>query len=146
MLSGKLLKVEQNAVWVASPSLREPLRFPAGALRSLVFNVGQRGPFDDAGRCPHRHARLRGGAPVRLPHSRGQKQQASCLAWQPLESATGSPLRPSVSGRIQYRETPAAHPVAPVQPRRVRRQVNIGVNGGAAMVIVEDGNVRHSSA
>ena len=142
MLSGKLLKVEQNAVWVASPSLREPLRFPAGALRSLVFNVGQRGPSTTPD-----GARI-GMLDCEGVHLSGclipavKKQQASCLAWQPLESATGSPLRPSVSGRIQYRETPAAHPVAPVQPRRVRRQVNIGVNGGAAMVIVEDGNVR----
>jgi peroxiredoxin len=140
MLSGKLLKVEKNAVWIASPALREPLRFSVGTLRSLVFNVGQRGLLTTP-----EGARI-GTLDCEGVHLSGclipavKKQDASCLAWQPLESTTGSPLRPSVSGRIQYRETPAARNQ---QPRPVRRQVTrLGVNGGVVMGIIEEGNVR----
>ncbi len=141
MLSGKLLKVEQNAVWVASPSLREPLRFPAGALRFLVFNVGQRGPSTtpDGARigmldCEGVHL---SGCLI----SAVKKQRASCLAWQPLESATGGPLRLRLSGRIQIVRRRPLIPSLPCSlyvcaASEYRRQWR------AAMVIVEDGNVR----
>ena len=36
------------------------------------------------------------------------KPGSSCLVWQPQGSATASPLRPGVSGRIVYREPPPA--------------------------------------
>jgi peroxiredoxin len=130
LVSGKLLKVEKHAVWIACPALSEPLPLAEAALRSLVFNVGQRGPST----APE-GARI-GMLDCDGVHLSGclipavKKKDVSCLSWQPLESTTGSAIRPSVNGRIVYHEPKV---VRPQPPRRVRRQVGIGVNNGFVM-------------
>jgi peroxiredoxin len=101
-LGGELKKVEDGALWLALPGVAEPLRLPASGLRSLVvLHSYVTPPADDAqkGRLEMEGVRLQG----HLVDGR-ERPGSSCLAWQPLGSATASPLRPGVSGRIVYRE------------------------------------------
>ena len=108
-VSGRLLKVANNAIWIASPGIREPLGVPLAELRSMVVihdesttappDTGVRGTYLSDG------VRLVG----HLIDGR-RTADASCLVWQPDGSATGSPLRPDASGRIVYREIPVPAP------------------------------------
>ena len=107
-VSGSLLKVEKQAIWLSCPSVREPLRLPLAGLRSLVVSGWESGPstMPDGSRRG-----ILESDGVRLPGcliDGVRKKDASCLIWQPQESATASPLRPAADGRIVYRESPAA--------------------------------------
>jgi peroxiredoxin len=123
-VSGSLLKVENKTIWIACPSVREPLRLPLAGLRSLIFNGGETAPSTTpdgsrSGILESDGVRL----PGRLIDGR-QKKNASCLIWQPQESATSSPLRPAAAGRIVYRESPAARP-QPREAQGIRRVVRL---------------------
>ncbi|HET6324302.1 MAG TPA: TlpA disulfide reductase family protein [Planctomycetaceae bacterium] len=103
--SGQLLKIENGKIWLASPTVRDPLRLPLAGLRSLI--VHQPGPagkkVEGVGTLEIEGARLAGTL------SEGHETAgSSCLCWQPRGSATASALKPSVSGRIVFREM-AAH-------------------------------------
>src|SRR5262249_22739482 len=53
---------------------------------------------------------------------------ASCLVWHPDGSATASPLRPGVSGKILYKEQPARPTPTPVNVNQ-RAQAGGGMGG-----------------
>jgi len=98
--SGELIKVEKGELWLSVPGISEPLRLPVAALRALVVTRHEAVVFatdELTGVLEADAVRLHG----RLADGRAQSG-SSCLAWQPLGSATASPLRPGVSGRIDF--------------------------------------------
>ena len=109
-LSGTLEKVEKGALHLTVPGVRETLRLPSAGLRSLIALKPSIIPTEMekpplSGRLELDGVRLNG----RLIDGR-ERAGASCLVWQPLGSASGSPLRPGVSGRIVYKEPPPPRP------------------------------------
>ncbi len=134
-VSGELVKVEGGAVWLAAPGTKERLRLPIDGLRSLVVlrhqapeappDAGPTGTLEADG------LRLRG----RLADAR-EAPAASCLAWQPLESATAAPLRPGISAKIIYHElSPAVarQPGATGQAKNAGR-VMVAIAGNGVVV------------
>lgn len=130
-LSGGLVKVQDGSLWLSAPGTRERLRLPVEGLRSLIVlrheapaplaETGPTGTFESEG------IRLRG----RLLDG-GHAPSASCLLWQPVESAAASPLRPGVSGKIVYREPPPPPPA---------RQTVQAANGGRMMIAIAGNGV-----
>jgi thiol-disulfide isomerase/thioredoxin len=134
-VSGELVKVEGGEVTMTAPGIQEPIRLPIAALRSLVVmrHPGEppkeENPGVLEGELLHLHGRL---------IDAHEQPGASCLAWQPTASNTASPLRPGVSGRIVYKENPAAraaaagHRTVAVQQRVVVRAqpAPVGIVGG----------------
>ncbi|MBI5759549.1 MAG: TlpA family protein disulfide reductase, partial [Planctomycetales bacterium] len=126
-VSGELSRVANDHLRLTSPGIQEPLRLPLDELRSLVVlqhedasataaSEGQAGMLELDG------VRLRG----RLINGREQRD-ASCLVWQPEQSATASPLRPDAAGRIVYREPPP--PPKPVRQVPQQQPQALGVGG-----------------
>ena len=121
-LSGEPVKFEDDAVRLAVPDIQEPLRLPLAGLRSLVVLRHDTPPLKltSAPRLELDGVHLTG----RLVDGQ-ERPGVSCLAWHPVGSATASPLRPGVSGKIVYREPPPRSPTpARVGPdgRRIRPQ------------------------
>lgn len=110
-LSGKLTRIDDDRLHLTCPAVREPLILPMFELRSLVVLQHTVTPGTGAavegrsGRLELTGVRL----PGRLTTGREQSD-ASCLVWHPDLSATASPLRPGVSGRIVYRDPPPPPP------------------------------------
>ncbi|HEV3121231.1 MAG TPA: TlpA disulfide reductase family protein, partial [Isosphaeraceae bacterium] len=141
-LSGELVKVEKGEVWMSVAGVTETLRLPLSALRTLVVTRRAAVVFDTdelTGVLEVEGLRLHG----RLVDGRAQPG-SSCLVWQPLGSATASPLRAGVSGRVVYRE-PARQTQATakredalvaVPPPRPRRQP-----AGRHMVYLRTGDI-----
>jgi peroxiredoxin len=134
-LSGEWLKVEKGEVWLSVPGVTEPAHLPADDLRSLVVLRHERGrssPTASTPRLETEGVRL----PGRLVDGR-ERPGASCLVWQPEGSATASPLRPGVSGRIVYKEPPPPPPAQPAGPagRVVANGVVRQVQPGGVVVL-----------
>ncbi len=122
-LSGELLKIDDQAVWLASPALLDPARLPLDSLRSLtVLRHDGRTFFErvktevaNAGRSAallEAHGvRLRGRLVDGL-----QQPPASCLVWQPFGTSTSAPLRVNASGRIAYEWSPPPRPTPQTAP------------------------------
>ncbi len=125
-VSGDLAKVEGGSLELKVPGIDESLALPIAGLRSLVV-LSRATPekSDSLPRLETEGTRLVG----RLEDGR-ETPGASCLVWHPAGSATASPLRPGVSGKIFYRE-------APVQAARrqvsQRQQPAQGGMGGMAL-------------
>jgi thiol-disulfide isomerase/thioredoxin len=103
-LSGELLKVEKNEVWLSVAGVKEFARLPVAALRSLI--VLRHDALPHAKGDGEKTAVLELGdlrLPGRLVDGRAEPG-ASCLLWQPQGSATASHLRNDVSGKIVFRE------------------------------------------
>ena len=103
-LSGELAKVEGGAVRLKVPGVEESLKLPIAGLRSLVVA----GPRGGRGRRPRRCPgwRLEGIRLVGRLEDGREAPGVSCLVWHPAGSATASPLKPGVSGKIVYKEPP----------------------------------------
>jgi thiol-disulfide isomerase/thioredoxin len=115
-LSGRLLKIENSHIWLASPASREPLRLPIAGLRSLIAHPGS-APVSKSESETTGILEMEG---VRLPGKLTEGHEAadaSCLVWRPRGSATSSALKADVNGRIIFRE------MAPPGRRPERRQV-----------------------
>lgn len=115
-VSGRLLKVEKDSLWLEAPGIHDPLRLPLAGLRSLVVNGGSKELPSALEGARHGTLECEG---ARLPGSLvdGVRQKnASCLVWMPDGSTNGSPLRPACDGRIVYREPPPV--VRQPPPRR----------------------------
>jgi peroxiredoxin len=113
-LSGELDRVEGGALWMMVPGVKEMTRLPVSRLRSLVVLQPTGAPEVEtkpSGTLELEGVRLLG----HLVDGR-ERPGSSCLVWQPAGSATASPLRPGVSGRIVYREKPQPAPT----PRRAQ--------------------------
>ncbi|HZW33501.1 MAG TPA: TlpA disulfide reductase family protein [Isosphaeraceae bacterium] len=102
-LSGELVQVEDGAVQLVVPGIKEPLRLPLAGLRSLVVLRHDTPPLKipSAPRLELDGVQLHG----RLVDGQ-ERPGASCLTWLPVGSTTASPLRPGVSGKVVYREPP----------------------------------------
>jgi thiol-disulfide isomerase/thioredoxin len=102
-LSGELIQVKEGAVWLSVPGVQKFARVPIARLRSLVVLRHEQVPRDTArsGVLELEGVRLPGLLSAREgPLAEG----SSCLAWQPLSSATASHLRMGVSGKIIVKE------------------------------------------
>jgi thiol-disulfide isomerase/thioredoxin len=123
--SGSLLKVEKDLIWLASPAMSEPLRLPLAGLRSLIVNpsgaIRKEKEFEAGGVLEIEGTRLPGNL-----MSGSETTGASCLVWHPHASENSSPLKPTVNGRIVFRES---HPGPPVFRREVRRVSRKGAGG-----------------
>ncbi len=109
-VSGDLLKVGDEKVWVRVPGIREPLNVPIESLHALVV-LQQSRPSD----APHgrREGRLETeGVCLTGSLVNADVRTGGPLVWQPRHSATASGLSPNVSARIVYREPPLPLPVA----------------------------------
>lgn len=131
-LSGELLKVADGALWLSSPSIKDPLRMPIEGMRSLIVarheapapaDVGPIGMLELDG------LRLRG----RLIEGE-EARDATCLVWQPLGSDLGSALLKGHSGRIVYREPPPPRQMAQVQANATGKVVRVAVAANGAVI------------
>ncbi len=118
-VAGGLVKIADNAVWLAVPGVAEPVKMPITALRSLhriaelsapKTSPGQAGVLEIDGLRLHGWLEDGQGAPG-----------TSCLVWRPAASTNASSLRPDATGRIIYKEPPPPKPVA--TPTRVNQRV-----------------------
>jgi peroxiredoxin len=118
-LSGRLLKIEKDKLWLASPASREPLALPLAGLRSLIAHhagVDKKSETESGGTLEMEGVRL----PGKLVGGQETKD-ASCLVWHPYGSANASALKPTVNGRLLFRDIPAQP--ARTQRRAIRRNV-----------------------
>jgi thiol-disulfide isomerase/thioredoxin len=120
-LSGELTNIADDHLRLTCPAIQEPLKLPLSELRSLTvlnretFSAGS-APEGRSGRLELDGLKLFG----RLADGREQPD-ASCLVWHPDFSATASPLRTGVNGRIVYRDPPPPKPKV-VQPPQAQPQ------------------------
>ena len=109
-ISGDLVKVEANNVWIKCPGIREDVAFPVAELQALTVldprdvslaSTEHPKPATRLGRLDVEGCSLHGSL-VESP-----KHAGCCLVWQPTRSPSSSPLQPGVSARIVYRDTSA---------------------------------------
>jgi thiol-disulfide isomerase/thioredoxin len=107
---GKVTRIEDMHVCLTCPGIKEPLRLPLAAVRSLVgFTAAEKPgaplPAGRPGRLEMEGVQMRG-----CLASGTEEAGASCLAWRPDLALDASPLRPGVSGRVVYRDPPPPAP------------------------------------
>ena len=132
-LSGEWLKVENGELWLTVPGVRETPRVPLAGLRSLV--VLRRAPALGVKQKSTGLLELEG---LRLPGrlvEAGDEPGSTPLAWHPTESETSASLRPGVSGRIVYKETPPSPPRPTQVPMAVGAQRRVQIVGGVMRVL-----------
>lgn len=112
-LSGELIKVDEEFVWLKSPAARDPVRLPLAGLKSITILRSDAAAFHErvkrevtgadrsAAMLELEGVRLRG----RLLDGRDQPP-ASCLVWQSFGVSSSSPLRAGITGRIQFEWAP----------------------------------------
>jgi thiol-disulfide isomerase/thioredoxin len=141
-LSGELLQVQEGAIWLSVPRVKEFPRVPLARLRTLaVLRHEPPGrPAERSGVLEVEGIRL----PGRLSAREGPLEEgSSCLVWQPLGSDTASHLRTGVSGKIVAKEPqPEPQPRATTTTRRAGPVVVQGPNGQlvAQRVVVQQPN------
>ena len=130
-ISGDLVKVEQNRVWLKSPGIREAVGSPVEGLHALMgldprdVSVASTEPTEPVvrpGRLEVEGSILRGS----LIETR--KSDAPCLVWKPTNSRLSSPLKPGMSARLIYRDPPP--PVANVESSQRQRAVRVVPQAG----------------
>jgi thiol-disulfide isomerase/thioredoxin len=128
-LSGELLQVQEGAIWLSVPGVKEFPHVPLARLRTLaVLRHEPPGrPAERSGVLEVEGIRL----PGRLSAREGPLEEgSSCLVWQPLGSDTASHLRTGVSGKIVAKEPqPEPQPRATTTTRRAGPVVVQGPNG-----------------
>ena len=118
-ISGDLMKVDAQGIWMKRPGIQDPFVSPVAALHALtVLKHDEQLPelTGRGGRLELEGAALRGCLVD------GREGETSALIWQPTHSSTASPLVRGVSARIVYREPP---PVTQAEPARVRGNVRM---------------------
>lgn len=141
-LSGEVQKVENNAIVLRHPGIRQPLVLPIATLQTLISLRTPSGPVPPAGR-PGRLETA--GTVLNGALLDAKDDTASCLVWLPLGATQPAPLLREVAAKIIYRDPPpppkaqaqrqAAQVVRPVQPAAgfVNQLANLfGGNGQAA--------------
>jgi peroxiredoxin len=135
-LSGELVKVENAGLFLAVPGVKNPLHLPVDGLRSLLI-LRRDDKFLPRTGGPGR-LEIEG---VSLPGQLVDGQptpDASCLVWKPVESSTGSALKPGVAGKIIYKEPPPPRPTRTAAARNgmvVQMQPAQQPQGVAGMVM-----------
>ena len=132
-ISGDVVKVEQNKVWLKCPGIREELPSPVETLQALMgldprdvalATVPRAEPVLPAGRLELDGTVLHGGL------VEAGKDNANGLVWKPAQGKSPSPLRPGVSARVVYRDPP---PKAQTVPQaNVTRMVRVMPQAGVA--------------
>jgi thiol-disulfide isomerase/thioredoxin len=122
-LSGELLRVDEARLQFHHPAVLQELSLPRENLQALVGlkekpTAPQETVEGRAGRLELEGVTLAG----RLTNGRKQPD-ASCLAWHPDISRVASPLRPGVSGRIVYRESPPPPRMVQANAQATTRQL-----------------------
>ncbi len=112
-LSGDLLKVEQQTVWLKHPGIEEPLSLPIASLQSLI----SLSPSPPAANPSGRQGRLEAEG-LHLVGSLvdAKEGDVSCLVWQPVGALQPAPLRRDLAAKIIYRDPPP-----PVKAQAVNR-------------------------
>ena len=121
-LSGDLTSISDDHLGLTNAAIQEPLRLPLSELRSL--SVLKHEGLSETAKPEGRSGRLEmDGLKLHGRLANGREQpDASCLVWHPDHSATASPLRPGVAGRIVYRDPPPPKPKTVAQPQMVQPQ------------------------
>ncbi len=118
-ISGNLVRVEGDRVFVKSSGIREPWSPEFGTLQAITVVRPERDPPKQEGRI----GRLEmDGVTLHGRLVDGDVGKNSCLVWQPIASSVASPLERGASARVIYREPPppVSHPAAGSTPK-VRR-------------------------
>lgn len=102
-LSGELVKIEQQTVWLKHPGIQEPVSLPIASLQSLI-SLAPAAPTPQPG---GRQGRLEAdGLVLSGTLVDATEGDTSCLVWQPVSGLQPAPLRRDVAARIIYRDPP----------------------------------------
>lgn len=129
-MSGDLIKVENNTIWLKCVGIQEPIRVPVESLRTLL-GLNPKPPEKKANDAdsPGRSGRLElTGTVLQGNLMETASSPATALIWKPSLSNTASLLESGVSGRIIYRDPPIAKATptsAQVRAVAVQKQVRI---------------------
>lgn len=118
-LGGETTKVESGSVHITRSGVDESLAFPVADVRFLIGmrRETQKPASQKAvGRLEIEGLRSHGA----LVDGKSN-EETGCLIWQPIQSATSSPLHPNVSGQIVYRDPPPAKKQPTPQPAQRQR-------------------------
>ena len=113
-LSGDLVKITSDQVWLKVPGIAETAHLPIDGLRSLV--VVKREP---ASKDKDEHSGRLEMDGLLLPGRLAESPGSGALAWLPDGSASAGALREGVSGKIIYKDPPPTKP-ATATSHRVR--------------------------
>ena len=136
-ISGELVKVDANNVWIKCPGIREDVAFLVGGLHALTVldprdvslaSAERPQPATRIGRLEVEGCSLHGN----LTESR--EREGCCLIWQPTRSASSSPLRSGVSARIVYRDTSVSAQALTQQQMREEQARQRQAQAGGRMV------------
>jgi thiol-disulfide isomerase/thioredoxin/sRNA-binding regulator protein Hfq len=119
-LSGELTKVEQDAVLLTSPVVKEPFTVPVKELQAVVM-LGS-SPPGDADNAAFPRLELP-GASLRGSLTEARQGEDSCLVFQPRNGSVASPLAADVSGKLIFREAP---PPPQAKPQAVAEESAVG--------------------
>jgi thiol-disulfide isomerase/thioredoxin len=123
-LSGELMKVDGERVWLNCPSVAEPLRLPIAELHTLMVLVGERTRPSADGRVGRLEA---DGVKLSGCLVDGRRESgASCFVWRPLGSATASALCEGCPARVVYRESVSRYPRTAVATTPVAPPQQVG--------------------
>ncbi len=134
-ISGDLVRVDADNVWIKCPGIREDVAFPVGGLHALTVldpkdvspaSAEHPKPATRLGRLEVEGCSLYGS----LIECR--KHDGCCLVWQPTRSTLSSPLRPGVSARIVYRDTSVS--TTPLTQQQMRGEQQRQAQAGGKMV------------
>ena len=114
-VSGDVVRVGEQRLWLKSPGIHEPIEVPFDAVQSLIVLK----PKTEPAELPQRRGRLEiNGTILNGCFIDGSEGETSCLVWQPARSITSSAIQRGVSGRIVYRDPPP-----PVQVNAAQEQM-----------------------
>ncbi|MDB5390765.1 MAG: thiol-disulfide isomerase-like thioredoxin, partial [Planctomycetaceae bacterium] len=113
-ISGELTKVEAGQIWLTAPGIQEPLHSAWTEMQSMVMLAPEAITAEKGvriGRLEMLGMKLQGQlVPSPKPLT------ASCLAFQPIGSATASPLLSDASCKLVFRDPPPLVKINPNQP------------------------------
>ncbi len=129
-ISGDLMRIEDQTIWLKSPGIQEPVQVPLDALQSLVIlraksEHPESKSKSETPESPQRRGRFEiSGATLQGYLIDGKEGDTSCLVWQPVQSSTASAIQRGVSAQIVYRELPK--PPAQTAQQQLRQQAQPG--------------------
>jgi thiol-disulfide isomerase/thioredoxin len=122
-ISGDLVKVGENKIWLKCPGIREELPAPIETLQALMGLEPRDSSLASAPTLPAGRLEL-DGTVLHGGFVESGKNDGSCLTWKPTQCSLSSPLKPGVSARVVYRDPPPkAQPVQAAQATRMVRRI-----------------------
>lgn len=130
-ISGNLTRVDEQMVTLKSPAITTPLEIPLADLQSFVILAAKTEPADS----PQRRGRLEASG-LRLHGCLidGIEGDERCLVWQPVRSATASPLKRGVSARVIYKDLAPPPQTTPQQQQQQAMQARVRRGGLVAQI------------